>query len=241
MNREVLERAIAESGSIVCLLGMNVSVDCGCFNYRDSDCAYSVESRYGYSPEEIFSANFFGTRTKIFFDYLRSEILSHLGEPAEPFPTLKRMEEDGKIRAFITRSIYGLPLRAGLRNCIMTHGTVLRGKCTHCGERYDVGYMKKGTGIPLCGKCGAVVRPDIVLDGEMIPNSLITASAYEVERADTLLVLGCSMRSTLVKNVVKYFEGRRIILIKEEENYSDAIADFVFYGKPGDILPKIYR
>ena len=241
MSFQNLERAIRESSHIVCLLGMSIAADCGCFNYRDLDNAYSVESRYGYSPEEIFSANFFGTRTKTFYEYYHREILNHLGEPLEPLPTLKRLENEGKVFSVITRSIYGLPARAGIRNHVDMHGTVYDYKCTHCGRKYDIRYVMDHQTVPFCETCGAPVRPEIVLGGEMIPNEFITASAGEVERADTLLVLGCTLRSTLARNAVKYFEGSKIILINEEENYSDAIADLVFHGRPRDVLPMICR
>ncbi len=233
-----LERAIRESSHIVCLLGISVSADCGCFNYRNLDNAYSVESKYGYSPEEIFSANFFGTRTKAFYDFYRNEILSHLGEPLEPMPTLKKLEDEHRVFSVITRSIYGLPMRAGLANHVDMHGTVYEYKCTHCGKEYGMDYVLHSQGIPFCS-CGAPIRPKIVLAGEMIPNEMITASAGEVEKADTLLVLGCSLRSTLARYAVKYFEGSKIILINEEENYSDAIADLACHAKPGEVLPMI--
>ena len=61
-----------------------------------------------------------------------------------------------------------------------------------------------------------------------------------VERADLLLILGCSLRQTLAKHAVKYFEGNRILLINEEEDESDHIADLVIHGKPRDVLPKLY-
>ncbi len=241
MNLQNIQNAVMDSRHIVCLFGRNAAADCGCFNYRDSACAYAVEQKYGYSPEEIFSAAFYNTRPKLFFEYYHNEILDSLGEPGAGFMTLKRMEEDRKVFAVITRSIYGLPRRAGIRNYIEMHGSVYENKCPHCGTEYDLAFMQNAKGVPFCPKCGAVVRPQIVLDGEMIPNSRITSSANEVSRADTLLVLGCSLRSTLARNAVKYFSGNRIILINEEENYSDSVADLVCHGKPGDILPMIYR
>ena len=48
------------------------------------------------------------------------------------------------------------------------------------------------------------------------------------------------MKATLVRNAISYFDGKRIILINEEENSSDRAADLVFHGKPRDILPGIY-
>ncbi len=237
---ENMRNGIEASRHIVCLLGRNVSADCGCFNYWDSEGAYAVETNYGYSPEEIFSASFYNTRPKLFFDYYHNEILDKMGKPGEEFRVLKRMEDERKIFAVITRSIYGLPRRAGMRNVVEMHSSVYENKCSHCGTWYDLDFMKNASGVPFCPKCGAVVRPQIVLDGEMIPNEKITASANEVARADTLLILGCTLRSTLARGAIKYFSGSRIILINEEEDYSDSVADLVCHGKPRDVLPKVY-
>lgn len=241
MELKSLEQAIRESRHIVCLLGLKVSTDCGCFDYRDRDSSYEIEERYGYSPEEIFSASFFNTRTRQFYDYLREEVLSHPGEPGPALKTLKKMEDDRKVYAVVTRSIYGLPERAGIRNVVSMHGSVYEYHCPHCGRKYSLDDIKHTTGIPLCENCQNPIRPDIVLDGEMIPNTLITKAANEVERADTLLILGCSMRATLTQTCINYFEGTKIILINEEEDYSDSTADLVYHGKPRDVLPKIYR
>lgn len=241
MNLQNIERAIRESRHIVCLLGRNTAEDCGCFNYHDSVSAYAVETNYGYSPEEIFSASFYNTRPKLFFDYYHKEILGNMGEPGPEFMVLKRMEEDRKVLSVITRSIYGLPRRAGIHNYIEMHGSVFENKCPHCGTWYDIGFIKESQGVPFCTNCGAVVRPQIVLDGEMIPNERITGAANEVSRADTLLILGCTLRSTLARNAVKYFGGNRIILINEEENYSDSVADLVYHGKARDVLPNVYK
>lgn len=240
-NLESIAHAIENSRHIVCLLGRDVSADCGCFNYRDSEGAYAVELGYGYAPEEIFSAAFYNTRPKLFFAFYHNEILDRLGEPGEEFRVLKKMEDDRKVFAVITRSIYGLSRRAGIRNVVEMHGSVYENRCPHCGRWFDLDFVKSTPGVPFCPDCGSVVRPQIVLDGEMISNERVTASANEVSRADTLLILGSSLRTILVRNVIKYFGGSRIILINEEEDYSDSVADLVCHGKPRDVLPKIYR
>ena len=241
MNLQNIENAIRESRHIVCLLGRNTAADCGCFNYQDSISAYAVETNYGYSPEEIFSASFYNTRPKLFFDYYHKEILGKMGEPGPEFEVLKRMEDDRKVFAVITRSIYGLLRRAGIRNYIEMHGSVFENKCPHCGTWYDIEFVKSARGVPFCTNCGSIVRPQIVLDGEMIRNERITAAANEISRADTLLILGCSLKSTLAHTSIKYFSGNKIILINEEENYSDAVADLVCHSKPRDVLPKVYK
>ena len=241
MDLKHLEDVIRNSGHIVCLMGVGVSEDCGCMNYRSGDNAYAIETKYGYSPEEIYSTGFYNTRTKDFFTFYHNEVLEKLGEPGPELRTLKKMEDDRKLYAIITREIYGLAQRAGCQNVITLHGSVYNNKCPHCGTFYDIEFMKHARGIPLCTKCGQPVRPRIVLTGEMIDNQLMTAAANEISKADTLLVLGCSMHSLLATSCVKYFEGERIILINDRENYSDNIADLVYHGKPRDILPQVYH
>ena len=241
MDTKSLEDAIRNSGHIVCLLGRHVAADCGCLDYRLVDTAYAIETKYGYSPEEIFSASFYNTRMKTFFDFYHNEILSKLGEPDACIHTLKKMEDDGKLFSVVTRSVYGIPGRAGMRHVLELHGSVYQNRCPHCHTEYDVEFMKNADGIPLCTKCGQPVRPQITLAGEMIRNQLVTDAANEISQADTLLVLGCTMDSMLAQGCIKYFDGNRIILINEEENYSDNIADMIYHVKPRDILPNVYR
>ncbi len=236
-----LETAIRNSGHIVCLLGRLAAADCGCLDYRLGDSAYAIETKYGYSPEEIFSATFLNTRTKTFYDFYKSEILGKLGEPDDCMRTLKKMEDDRKLFCIITRSVYSLPVRAGCRNVVELFGSVYQNRCPHCGAEYDVDFIKNAKDIPLCTRCGQPIRPTITLSGEMVRNQLITAVANEIAQADTLLVLGCAMDSMLAQDCVKYFDGNRIILINEEEKYSDHLADMIYHGKPRDILPKVYR
>ena len=58
----------------------------------------------------------------------------------------------------------------------------------------------------------------------------------EVKKADTLLVLGCNLKSSLTDTFLRYFEGSRLVLLNEEEHYADRKADLAIHGKPMDIL-----
>ena len=78
MDVQNLGQVLRSSRRIACLLGLHVASDCGCFDYRDSENAYAIETHYGYSPEEIFSAAFYNNRPKLFFEYYHKEILDKL-------------------------------------------------------------------------------------------------------------------------------------------------------------------
>ena len=240
MELQYLENAIKSADNVAILMGRAVAVDCGCMKFRDGDEAYDIEIEYGYSPDEMFSAAFYNTRTSTFFRFYKEKILAKPGEPDICIRTIKKMQDDGKCNVVVTRSIYGLCGRAGVRNVIELHGSIFENRCPHCGATYDVEFMRAASGIPHCTRCGQAVRPQLTLDGEMIPNEKVTRAATEIARADTLLILGTSMDEALTQQCIKYYTGSKIILINEKERYSDNRADLVCHGKPRDILPKIY-
>ena len=58
-----LTKMISNSNNIVCMLGIGMGMECGLPNRWSNEEAYRVEREYKYSPEEIYSAVFFNTRT----------------------------------------------------------------------------------------------------------------------------------------------------------------------------------
>ncbi|WP_215700341.1 Sir2 family NAD-dependent protein deacetylase [Clostridium sp. MCC353] len=237
MQADRIKEIIAGSSDIVCLLGLKVSMDCGCLNYRQEDGLYDLEMKYGYAPEEIFSASFYNTRPRQFFEFYRNEILNRPGVPGPCHQALARMEQNGNLKAVITRELFSLSKRAGCRHVIELHGSIYQNICPRCGKKYTIDYMKKNTPIPLCEKCGIPVRPSVRLMGEMLNSKAIAQAALEVEKADTLLVLGCHLNAHLAANFLPYYKGNKLILINEEKHFMDRRADYMIHEKPGDVLP----
>ena len=240
MSLDGLKNAVRASRNLVCLLGRGVSLDTGCDAYGGGEFAYVVEQKYGSSPEEIFSSSCLNTRPRKFFEYYRAQILEKRGQPNACHDVLARLEQEGKLRAIITRGIFGLAKRGGCRNVISLHGTIYDNYCTHCGEKYSIDYMMKGNPIPFCEKCGAIVRPGIVLGGEMLDNNKVTEAARFISEADTLLVLGSRLNDDLCIYGRRYFAGKYLILIHDTPHYLDEMASYCCIGQPKDILPQLY-
>ncbi|MDO4305509.1 MAG: Sir2 family NAD-dependent protein deacetylase [Eubacteriales bacterium] len=234
-----LKKIIDKSRYMVGLMGVRVSSQCGCTNYRDEEDSYDIEAKYGYSPDEIFSASFYNVRPAQFYEFYKNDMISNLGEVGEGLKTLKTLEDQGKLKCIITRDIFSLPKRAGCQNVYELHGSVFRNNCPHCGRSYSVEYMQQSKGVPKCEKCGTMIRPGVSLVGEMVDNAILTKAATEVQKADTLLVMGCSLKASLTNTFLGDFHGDRLILLNEEEHFADNKADLVIYGKPMDILKDI--
>lgn len=236
---EYAKRILADAERVVCLAGRGTTFQTGCQLY-DGDFEYETESRYGLSMEEIFSEQYYNNRTREFFKFYRDEVLLHRGEPNEVYRTLARMEKDGKLTGIVSRSIFALSEQAGCRNVVDIHGTIYENRCPRCGQEYDYTYILEHTPIPYCEKCGAVVRPQIILTGEMVSNDKVTRATELVSDADVLLILGSTMQSYLTKSFVKYFKGSKVLLVNWVQHYSDVKADCVCIGNLSEILPQIY-
>lgn len=237
---EIIYRELKKSKHTVVLSGFGMLEESGFPALRDGEESYEIEQKYGYAMEELLSSAFFSTRKKQFFEFYRNEVLAPLELPTgRGFENMALLEKEGLFQTIITRRIFGLPTRAGCKNVIDLHGNVYHNYCTHCGKTYPMEYIRDSKKIPLCKDCNQVVRPGVCLFGEMVDNQVITRAAAEVQKADVLLVLGTNLKTYLCEQLINYYEGEKLILIQEEEHFSDKYANIVMHSKVADALDQI--
>jgi NAD-dependent deacetylase len=82
----------------------------------------------------------------------------------------------------LTQNVDGLHEAAGSADVIDIHGNVFRTLCMACGAPGPVPDWDRMSGAPRC-TCGGVLRPDVVLFGELLPPA-------KVQRVYRELVLG---------------------------------------------------
>ncbi|KAI0350832.1 DHS-like NAD/FAD-binding domain-containing protein [Trametes cingulata] len=93
--------------------------------------------------------------------------------------------------------------------------------------------------LPRCKKCGALARPDVVWFSE-VPQHIDEVMRI-VDNADVCIVVGTSAvvhpAATFSAKVKEH--GGTVAVFNIERGKRDAIADFVFLGPCGDILPRV--
>src|SRR4029079_13774579 len=82
----------------------------------------------------------------------------------------------------LTQNVDGFHARAGSTHVIEIHGDIHKLGCTACHYRTEVEDYSSLAPLPLCPRCGAVVRPCVVLFGEMLPEAAIDTFEHELER-----------------------------------------------------------
>ena len=143
-----LKELLDGSDNIVFFGGAGVSTESGIPDFRSVDGLYS--QKFKYPPETILSHTFFERHTEEFFDFYRTKMLAPDAQPNAAHRKLAQWEQEGRLKAVITQNIDGLHQKAGSREVLELHGSVLRNYCTRCGKFYGVEHIAESTGVPRC-------------------------------------------------------------------------------------------
>ncbi len=194
-------------------------------------------------------------------------------DKAEPNPghyALAELEKLGIIKWVITQNVDGLHEKAGTRNLLEYHGSVMKLRCTSCTSRFgrdafDLQKLRQeGELPPHCPKCGGIVKTDGVAFGEPIPRDVAQRSLEEAWKCDLMLICGTSAVVYPFADLPRTARQRKV----ERERKTDAglyalekvpavtiievnadptsltedgISDYLIRGKTGEILPEIVR
>ena len=118
---------------------------------------------------------------------------SESAEPNEAHRALARLEQQGNLAAIITQNIDNLHQKGGSSNVIEYHGNAAELRCPKCDSRSSVNdYNLKNKEIPRCNRCNQILKPEVILFGEMIPERALVESHSLASYSDLVLVIGTS-------------------------------------------------
>jgi len=73
------------------------------------------------------------------------------------------------------------------------HGSIRTSSCLHCGTVVPMAEVVRLLPVPHCPNCGEVVKPDVVMFGELLPAAQIARAEQLAREAGLLLVVGSSL------------------------------------------------
>ena len=235
-NLEILKQWIGESSRIVFFGGAGVSTESGILDFRSVDGLY--HQKFEYPPEAIISHTFYQQKPEYFFNFYREKMLPLGFEPNITHKVLARWEQEGRLTAVVTQNIDGLHQKAGSRNVLELHGSVLRNYCVRCGKFHRAEFVKEAAGVPRCS-CGGIVKPDVVLYEEGLDSLTIQDSIYAIANADLLIVAGTSLTVYPAAGLIQYYPGNRLVLINRDKTAYDHRANLVFHQSLGEIFSQL--
>ena len=238
---ETLRAWIADTppGGMVFFGGAGVSTESGIPDFRSPDGLYAQKHRY--PPEQMVSRSFFDAHPSEFFDFYCERMLALDAEPNRAHRALAELEHDGTLRAVITQNIDGLHQKAGSRNVLELHGSVLRNACMGCGAPYSVERLldlraANPDGVPRCPACGRIVKPAVVLYEEPLDQTVLDRSVGLIAAADTLIIGGTSLNVYPAAGLIEFFRGANVVVINRGAPAKDMRGVYFIDGKIGEVL-----
>ena len=214
---------INEGKKIVFLTGAGVSTPSGIPDYRSVSGLYTTTGLK--KPEYLLSRRAMLNDTEDFHQF----IMQLYQQDARPNVIHKKMAQLEKTKhvTVITQNIDGLHSQAGSINVIEFHGTLATCYCESCLETVDVKeflkhYKHEG--------CDGIIRPDVVLYEEQINSINIKQSMRALQIADTIVIVGTSLRVYPFASLTGYASGNAKILTINKELVDAVDADAQFLG-----------
>ena len=238
MNEKIvqLKELIENSNNIVFFGGAGVSTESGIPDFRSKDGLYN--QKYKYPPEEILSHTFFMNKTEEFYKFYKEKLNSLDYKPNITHIKLSELEKQGKLKAVITQNIDGLHQKAGSKNVLELHGSVLRNYCMKCNKFYNAEFVFSSNGIPKC-ECGGIIKPDVVLYEEGLDDYVLTQSVEYISKADVMIIAGTSLTVNPASSLVRYYHGNKLVLINRDSTPYDTYVNLVINQNLGDIFNKL--
>ncbi|MBP5230206.1 MAG: NAD-dependent protein deacylase [Clostridia bacterium] len=209
---------ISHAKSAVFFGGAGVSTESGVPDFRSKDGLYNQHDvRFdAYRPEYLLSSDCLIDHPDVFFEFYRQKMDARHVKPNDAHRFLADLERKGILNAVVTQNIDGLHQKAGSRHVCEIHGTTLRNYCMKCGKTYGENYIYDSPErVPRCS-CGGIIRCDVTLYGESLPEEAVQDAVHAIRNADLLIIGGTSLTVYPAASFVRYFRGEHIVIINKE-------------------------
>ena len=245
MNKSSLEKIkelkniISNSNNIVFFGGAGVSTESGIPDFRSENGIYKAIENYGDLPETILSHSYFITNPNGFYKYYKENMIHSSVKPNYAHLAIAKLEKQEKIKAVITQNIDGLHQKAGSKNVLELHGSIMRNSCISCGNNYDLDFIINSKEIPICNNCRGIVKPDVVLYQEPLDNNIMAKATEYIANSDVLIIGGTSLVVYPAAGLIQNFNGENLILINKSETSYDDYANLVINEAIGEVFKEV--
>lgn len=232
---ELLNR-IRNAESIVFFTGAGISAESGIPTFRGENGIWKK-----LKPEELANFDAFLKNPEIVTEWYnhRRQII-HQSEPNAGHYAITEFQKRFDNVTVITQNVDNLHRRAGNKNIFELHGNIERNYCIKCKTFYN---DLDDQIIPICPKCGGLIRPDVVWFGELLPEDQLTGAEKAASECDIFFCIGTSAvvypAASLIYTAKQ--SGAYLIEINIENTEISSLVNYSFKEKSGIALPEILK
>lgn len=228
----------SEEDSLVVLTGAGVSAESGVPTFRGTGGLWRQFRTEDLATPQAFARD--PTLVWEWYDWRRGLIAAC--QPNAAHRVLAEMESAFPRFLLVTQNVDRLHQRAGSRRVVELHGSIWRVRCVRegtVGEDFRVPLPE----IPPRCECGALLRPDVVWFGEMLPEGAMRRAAEAAAACTVMLVVGTSAVVQPAASLPRMARshGARVIVVNPEPTPLSDVADEVWMGPAGEVLPSLWE
>lgn len=188
-----LVRILRKSRSILFITGAGISAESGIPTYRGIGGLYNVDTtEEGIPIEEALSASMLAENPRLTWKYLAQIGLAvSAARHNRAHEVIAEMEQHFLRVWTLTQNVDGFHRSAGSTNLIEAHGNMHSLSCTRCAFKSTTNEFELRDIPPKCPRCGSLVRPDVVLFGELLSGAGIERLQSELQKGfDVVFSIG---------------------------------------------------
>lgn len=195
---------------------------------------------------QVASLSAFRYHPERFLEWVRplaKQILE--AKPNAAHYALASLERESYLAGVVTQNIDNLHQQAGSKHVLEIHGHLREAACLSCFKKVPataiIESFVKDKQLPFCDVCGGILKPQIVLFGEQLPQDVVQKAQVLIGSSDLILVLGSSLEVTpaALFPVTALNAGAALIIINQDPTYLDERADLIFHQDLAEVLPLI--
>lgn len=241
IDGEALERAVSllrSAQRVFVMTGSGISAESGVPTFRAADGLWENYRLEDVATPQAVARNPEGVWE--FYEMRRSNM--HSVRPNPGHEALAAMESRFDSFTLATQNIDGLHQRAGSSAVLEVHGSLWRAHCAaDCGHVADP-FPFPAVELPPPCACGkAMLRPSVVLFGEMLPSDVFGAAAEGAATADVAFSIGTSSAVWPAAGLplVTKQNGGALIEVNPDETEISGQCDVSLRGPAGVMLPAL--
>ena len=188
-SMNVLAELVATHQPCVVLTGAGISTESGIPDFRSPGGIWAQYDPLEYATIDAFLEN----PVKVWDFYGKRLAFLDAAAPNDGHRALAELEDRGWVRAVITQNIDRLHERAGSRALVEVHGSIRTSSCLACGTVVPFADVVALLPVPACPACGRILKPDVVMFGELLPEAAIVRATQLASSAGVLIVVGSSL------------------------------------------------
>lgn len=231
---ESIKDKLQQAKKIVFVTGAGISQESGIPTFRGNDGLWRK-----HDPMQLATIDAFYQNPKLVWEWYEDRRKNILA--AKPNAGHVAIVDLAKYKQVwvLTQNIDGLHQRAGSKNVLELHGSIITIKCTACDfkDRITSGFSEVP---PLC-KCGNILRPDVVWFGEPLPQDIWGEAMKQASQCDAMVVAGTSLAVSPANLLPVYAKqnGALMIEVNPEETLMSHSMDFSIRATSANALPQI--